>query len=169
MNFATLGEALGARRSSHQAVHFIEGDNAERTLPFGELYSRALGLLHHFQACGARPGSEMILLVNRNEQFIDAFWACVLGGIIVVPLAPGTTDTHRLKFFRVLQKLKQPHLCTDQKIFSRLAAFASDNALNGEIERIKPATVFLDQLDDISQPGRVRAAEPDDKIGRAHV
>lgn len=162
MNFATLGEALGARRSSHHAVHFIEGDNAERTLPFGELYSRALGLLHHFQAWGARPGSEMILLVDRNEQFIDAFWACVLGGIIVVPLAPGTTDAHRLKVFRVLQKLKQPHLCTDQKIFSRLASFARENALNSEIERVKPATVFLDQLDDISQPGRVHAAEPDD-------
>lgn len=162
MNFVTLDAALGARRSSKRAIHYIEGDNNERTLPFGELYARALGLLHHFQACGAGPGSEMILLADRNEQFIDAFWACVLGNIIAVPLAPGTTDEHRLKFFRVLEKLKQPHLCTDQKIFSRLAAFAAGNALRGEIERIKPATVFFDQLDDISQPGRVHAAKPDD-------
>ncbi len=162
MDFATLNEALAARRSSNRTINYIEGESTERTLPFKELYSRATGLLHHFQARGAGPGSEMILLVDRNEQFVDAFWACVLGNIIAVPLAPGATDEHRLKFFRVLRKLKQPHLCTDQKIFARLTAFAADNALTGELERIKPATVFLDRLDDISRPGRVHAAKPDD-------
>ena len=129
MNFTTLNEALTARRSSDHAIHYIEGESNERTLPFSALYSRAAGLLHHFQSCGAGPGSEMILLLDRNEQFIDAFWACMLGNIIAVPLAPGATDEHRLKFFRVMRKLKQPHLCTDRKIFARLTAYAADNAL----------------------------------------
>jgi acyl-CoA synthetase (AMP-forming)/AMP-acid ligase II/acyl carrier protein len=162
MNFATLDEAMAARRSSHRTIHYIEGENDERALPFGEIYTRALGLLRHFQACGAVPGSEMILLLDRNEQFVDAFWACMLGNIIAVPLAPGVTDEHRLKLFRVLAKLQKPHLCTDQKIFTRLTGFAADNALTAEIERIRPATVFLDQLDDITQPGRLHAAKPDD-------
>ena len=162
MDFATLNAALSARRSSNRAMHFIEGESGERTLPFSALYLRAAGLLHHFQTCGASPGSEMILLLERNEQFIDAFWACILGNIIAVPLAPGTTDEHRLKLFRVLRKLKQPHLCTDRKIFARLTTYAANNALAAEIERIKPATVFLDQLDDISLPGRLQAAQPDD-------
>ena len=162
MNFTTLNEALDARRSSSRAVHYIEGENNERALPFSQIHARALGLLHYFQSYGAEPGSEMILLVDRNEQFIDAFWAGVLGNIILVPLAPGTTDEHRLKFFRVLGKLGRPHLCTDQKIFARLTAFAANNGLSAEIERIRPATVFLDQLDDISQLGRAHAAQPDD-------
>ena len=34
----------------------------------------------------------MILLLDSNAQFVDAFWACMLGNIIAVPLAPGTTD-----------------------------------------------------------------------------
>ena len=162
MNFATLNEALAARRSSNRAIHYIDGENNERTLPFSQFHARASGLLHHFQSCGASPGSEMVLLVDRNEQFIDAFWACVLGNIIAVPLAPGATDEHRLKFFRVLRKLKQPHLCTDQKTFARLATYAADNALAADLERIKPATVFLDQLDDISRPGRTHTPRPDD-------
>src|SRR3989304_6115194 len=132
MNFATLNEALATRRSSNHAIHYIEGENNEHALPFGELHARAAGLLYHFQSCGAGPGSEMILLVDRNEQFVDAFWACVLGNIIAVPLAPGATDENRLNLFRVLRKLKQPRLCTDQKIFARLAAFAEDNAPPGE-------------------------------------
>ena len=162
MKFATLKDALIERRASKRTIHYIEGESNERQLPFSELHSRALGLLHHFQACGTTPGSEMILLVDSNAQFIDAFWACVLGNIIAVPLAPGATDEHKLKFFRVMEKLKQPHLCTDSKIFSRLAAFATENALDAAIARIKPATVFIDRIDDISQPGRSHTAKPDD-------
>ena len=162
MKFATLNEALLERRSSKRTIHYIEGDNNARALPFAELHSRALGLLHHFQACGAAPGSEMILLLDSNAQFIDAFWACMLGNIIAVPLAPGATDEHKLKFFRVLGKLKQPHLCSDQKIFGRLTAFAASNGLDAGIARIKARTVFLDQVDDISRHGRSHAAKSDD-------
>ncbi len=162
MDFTTLDAALAARCSSDRAIHFIEGESSERILPFSALYLRAAGLLHHFRTCGTSPGSEMVLLVERNEQFVDAFWACILGNIIAVPLAPGTTAEHRLKFFRVLRNLIQPHLCTDRKIFAGLTAYAANNGLVAEIERIKPATVFLDQLDDISLPGRLQAAQPDD-------
>jgi acyl-CoA synthetase (AMP-forming)/AMP-acid ligase II/acyl carrier protein len=162
MNFTTLNAALAARLTSNRAIHYIEGEGNERTLPFRALYSRAAGLLHHFQSCGARPGTEMILLLERNEQLVDAFWACILGNIIAVPIAPGATDEHRLKLFRVLRRLKQPHLCTDRTIFARLSTYAAENALTAEIERIKPATVFLDQIDDISLPGGLQATRPDD-------
>ena len=162
MKFATLNEALLERRSSKRTIHYVEGDSKERELMFGELHARALGLLHHFQSCGAAPGSEMILLLDSNAQFVDAFWACVLGNIIAVPLAPGVTDEQKLKFFRILGKLKKPHLCTDQKIFARLNAFATSKARAEELGRIKAGTVFLDQLDDISRPGRPHTTKPDD-------
>src|SRR5687768_17593954 len=97
VKFATLAEVLEARHASTRAVNYIEGQNDEKAFSFSEIYTRALGLLHHFQSCGAAPGSEMILLLDRNEQFIDAFWACMLGGIIAVPLAPGSNDEHRRK------------------------------------------------------------------------
>ena len=162
MKFATLNDALIERRSSARSIHYIEGENNERALPFGELHSRALGLLHHFQACGATPGSEMILLLDSNAQFVDVFWACILGNLIAVPLAPGATDEHKLKFFRVLDKLKQPHLCTDGKIHSRLAAFASRHSDGSRAGRMKSKTVFIDRIDDISRPGKPHAAVPDD-------
>jgi acyl-CoA synthetase (AMP-forming)/AMP-acid ligase II len=104
----------------------------------------------------------MILLLDSNAQFVDAFWACILGNIIAVPLAPGASDEHKLKFFRVMEKLKQPHLCTNNKIFSRLAEFATDNALEPALTRIKSKTVFLDRIDDISTPGRAHPPKPED-------
>lgn len=162
MNFTTLPEALTARCASGCTVNYIEGENNERALPFGEIHTRALGLLRHFQSRGAEPGSEMVLLLDRNEQFIDAFWACLLGGIVAVPLAPGTNDEHRRKFFRVLRQLRQPCLCSDEKIFSRLAEFAAANGLTPELETLRPVSMFLNQLDDISLPGAVHAAQPND-------
>ncbi len=162
MKFETLGWALRERCGSRRSIHYIEGESNERALPYAQLYARAAGLLHHFQSCGAGAGSEMVLLVDSNEQFIDAFWAGVLGNIVLVPLAPGATEEHRLKIFRVLHQLERPHLCTDRKIFTRLAKFAADNALTGEIEKIRRTTVFLDQIDDISRPGRIEPSQPDD-------
>lgn len=162
MKFATLNEALIERRSSVRSIYYIEGENNERTVRFADLHSRALGLLHHFQAAGAGPGTEMILLLDNNAQFIDAFWACLLGNIVAVPLAAGTTDEHKLKFFRVLGKLKKPHLCTDGKIHGRLAAFAAGTPNEPALGGIKAQTVFIDRIEDISRPGHAHAAAPDD-------
>ena len=160
--FSILGEVLAARRNSDRAVNFIDGENAECRQPYRDIYARAAGLLHHFQRCGASPGREMIILVERNEQFIDAFWAGILGNIILVPIAPGTTDEHRLKFFRVLAKLRNPCICTASAIFARFTAVAAANGLSDTIEQVHPATVFLDRVDDISTPGKEFAAQPDD-------
>lgn len=160
--FETLSAALAACRNSSRSIYYIEGEHNERKLPLPELHARAIGLLRHFQSRGAVPGSEMIVFVDSNEQFIDAFWACMLGNIVAVPLAPGINDEHRWKFLRVLRQLKRPHLCSDEKTVGRLAAFAAANNLTAEIERLKPVTVILDHLDDVAHPGKVQAAQPDD-------
>jgi acyl-CoA synthetase (AMP-forming)/AMP-acid ligase II len=101
-------------------------------------------------------------LLDSNAQFVDVFWACILGNLIAVPLAPGATDEHKLKFFRVLDKLKQPYLCTDGKIHARLAAFAAGTPMEAALARTKSKTVFIDRIDDISRPGKPHAAVPDD-------
>lgn len=158
----TLGEALAARRSSTKGINFIEGEGVARRLRYADLHARASGLLRHLQRAGATAGSELLIVVERNEQFIDAFWAGILGNIILVPVAPGTNDEHRLKFFRVLAQLQRPCLCTDSAILGRLSAFAAAHRLDDALARVRTTTVLLDRIDDISQPGAVAAAQADD-------
>ena len=160
--FQTLGEILAARRDSTRAINYIESEGAARRQPFAALHARAAGLLRHFQQAGASPGDEMVILVDRNEQFVDAFWAGILGNLILVPLASGANDEHRLKFFRVLSQLQRPRLCTDSTILARLAAFAAANGLGDALERLRPSTVLLDRIEDISAPGTLAPARPDD-------
>jgi acyl-CoA synthetase (AMP-forming)/AMP-acid ligase II len=162
MIFQTLPQALEARCNSRNTITCIEGEHSERQATFGDIRRRAAGLLHHFQSRGARAGGEMLLLLDRNEQFIDAFWACLLGGMVAVPLAPGANDEQRRKFFRVLRQLDRPGLCTDEATFARLARFAEANALGAEIEKLRAACVFVDQLDDISTPGKLGTVQADD-------
>ena len=158
----TLGEALAARQDSQRAINFIDGENNERRQPFSGLFARAAGVLKHFQDCGAAPRDEMIIIVERNEQFIDAFWAGVLGNIILVPVAPSSTDEHRAKLFRILAKLQRPCLCTDAATLARLKNYAAANGFSAEIAKLESRTVLLDRINDISIPGQLASASPDD-------
>src|SRR5471032_2349426 len=120
----TLVDMLEANRSVDRSVTYVEGENNERRVAYKDLYARALGILNHLQAAGARRGDKMIIFLNNNEQFLDGFWAAVCGGVVPVPLAVGISDEHRHKLLRVAKKLGNPLLYTDAKSLERLAALA---------------------------------------------
>jgi len=161
IQYQTLTEMLDQRSRGSGDIGYLEGESAEKTLSLAELRRRALGILHHLQRIGARPGDRLILHVASNEQFIDAFWACLYGGIVPVPVAVGISDEHKLKLLRIAKQLGQPYLYTDRKLRERLATFA---ATQGEPEAwtaLKPRTFLIDQLDDISREGRPAALSSD--------
>jgi acyl-CoA synthetase (AMP-forming)/AMP-acid ligase II len=160
--YATLTDALGARTGSVRGVHYIAGESSERRLPYADLRERARGLLRHLQAVGADPRTETVILVDGLAPFVDTFWACVLGRIIAVPLAPGNADEHKAKLFRVLSRLRAPSLATERKVFDRLRAYAAENGLGESLAALERRTVFLDEISEVSIPGVEHRAEPDD-------
>ncbi len=96
------------------------------------------------------------------EPFVDAFWACILGRIVAVPLAPGNADEHKAKFFRVLDRLRSPCLATERKAFDRLKAYALGNGLAASLARLDRHVVFMDEITDLARPGQHHVARPDD-------
>ena len=46
-------------------------------------------------------------ILANNEQFLDAFWAGMLGGIVPVPVALGISDEHRHKLLRIAKQARQ--------------------------------------------------------------
>lgn len=166
MKFSTLGEMLEHQRGAARSITYITGEGAERTVGFGELYERGLGILHHLQRLGARPGDKLILFIGDNEQFIDAFWAAILGGIVPVPVAIGISDEHRHKLLRIARKLGTPYLYTDRKTLNRIAAFTDQaDSQAGDLETftaLRARAFLVDQLDDISRPGKRHKASSGD-------
>jgi acyl-CoA synthetase (AMP-forming)/AMP-acid ligase II/acyl carrier protein len=162
MRHKTLVEMLEANRGIDRAVTYLEGENAERSVTYGDIYARALGILHHLQSLGARRGDKLIIFLNNNEQFLDGFWAALAGGIVPVPLAVGISDEHRLKLLRVARKLGKPYLYTDSKNLERLRAIA-DEAGESELAADLASRCFLvESITDISRQGKLHRAEPSD-------
>jgi len=159
---STLTDALDRLATSTRGIHYIAGESSERRVPYTEMRGRSLGLLHHLQSAGARPGTHTVILTDALAPFVDTFWACMLGRVVAVPLAPGNADEHKAKFFRVLARLPSPTLATERKVFDRLRAFANENGLADRIARLERSTVFLDEVSDVSVPGLEHRAAPDD-------
>ncbi len=159
---ATLTQLLEENRRAPRAVTYLEGEQNERRVAFAELYERALGILHHLQRLGARRGDKLILFLGDNEQFIDAFWAALLGGIVPVPVALGITDEHRHKLLRIARKLGAPFLYTDRRSLERIGTLASQVGEQKIFEQLRTHVFLVDQLDDISRAGKPHRAEPDD-------
>jgi len=90
--YDTLPDLLADAHGKDREIQFIDGENAESTVKFAELWDRALALLGSLQARGMQPGDELIIFSQSNESFVIAFWAAVLGGIVPVPVAVGTSD-----------------------------------------------------------------------------
>jgi acyl-CoA synthetase (AMP-forming)/AMP-acid ligase II/acyl carrier protein len=162
MTFTTLIDMLESNRTVDRSVTYIEGENNERRVSFKDVYTRALGILHHLQAAGAQRGDKMIIFLNNNEQFLDGFWAAVCGGVIPVPLAVGISDEHRHKLLRVARKLGNPLLYTDAKSLERLEALAGQVGESQLFAQLKSRAFLVESITDISKAGKLIRPAPDD-------
>ena len=70
-------------------------------------------MLGALQRRGLGAGDRVVLYVADNERFVELFWACVLGGIVPVPLAPGGTAEHLRKLWAVFAQLERAWVCID--------------------------------------------------------
>src|SRR5271168_5249523 len=136
-SYTTLIDVLESNRGVDRAVTYVEGENSERRVPYGDIHQRAFGILHHLQAMGGQRGDKMIIFLSNNEQFLDGFWAAVCGGVVPVPLAVGISDEHRHKLLRVARKLGDPLLYTDAKNLERLGALAAEVGESALFEDLK--------------------------------
>ncbi len=162
-DFAILPDALRAAARGARGVNYIEARDRTDRQPYRELETAALRLLGRLQARGLAPGDELILLLKDNRTFIEMFWACVLGGIVPVPVAPGTSDEHRAKVFRIFARLQRPWLYTEQETLARLGSFAANHDMAGELAALQARTLKVEELaTGESADGIPHDARPDD-------
>ena len=158
----TLTELFQSNRNAARFVTYLEGENESREVTYGELYERALGILYHLQRIGAKRGDKLILFLGNNEQFIDAFWAAIIGGIVPVPIALGISDEHRHKLLRVARKLGKPFIYTERRSLDRIGTFAAQVGETDLYNDLRSRAFLVDDLDDISRPGKIYEAKPED-------
>ncbi|MCZ8521358.1 MULTISPECIES: non-ribosomal peptide synthetase [Paenibacillus] len=109
----TLSGLLLQRKHSEKGIRFIQGRDKEIFISYAALYDSSLRLLKRMQDTGMRPGEEAVFQLEGQADFIRAFWACLLGGIVPVPVTVGEYEEHKLKLVNVWAKLRHPWLVTN--------------------------------------------------------
>ena len=161
-DYPNLNAALAAQVQSDKWITFIEGKQDQRRFSYAQLYDRARMLLFDFQEAGLKPGDQLIILHKDNQTFVEAFWACVFGGMVPVPIAVGISDEHRAKLFRVFTKLERPYLYTTQENLDRLNQFAEQYGLHESIQTIRHKTLLSNLMEDHAERGQEHTPQLDD-------
>jgi acyl-CoA synthetase (AMP-forming)/AMP-acid ligase II/acyl carrier protein len=142
--YDSLPAMLHDARGKNRSIRFIDGEKDEIVVTFDELWSRALHILGMLQSRGMKPHDELVIFTRSNESFVIAFWAALLGGIVPVPVAVGISDEHRLKLFRILQKMDRGTLFTEADLLDRLREFAKARNMPELIESQLQRTILSD-------------------------
>jgi acyl-CoA synthetase (AMP-forming)/AMP-acid ligase II len=147
-------------------IFYITGEKDEVFVSYCDLYHRALKLLDILQTKGLRTGDELVFQIDDNRSFIEYFWACILGGIIPVPVSVGSNDDQKLKLFLIWKMLIKPCLITDLKVFVKLEEYAMENRLVPVFENIKSRVIFTEEWGGITGqtavPAQICDARPSD-------
>ena len=160
--FETLRSLLNESAREDRYITFIDGEDEQRVLSFARLRQRALSLLGALQCRGLRPGDAMVLCVADNERFLEMFWACVLGGMVPVPLAPISSEEHRRKLFRVFAQFDLASVFIDSAALARLDEFIKAQGLLAEGQRLRERALIPGSLDIGAESVQPWDSQPED-------
>lgn len=154
-----LARVLAAGAQGNKGITFIKRSSNEENFSYNELHNAAVKGLWFLQSRGLKPKDELVFQLDDNKSFLITFWACVLGGIIPVPLSIGKNDDHKQKLFNVWPVLNNPFLVTSQDVVPALQEFASAKGLNASM-----LEKFIDVEDVLSSAGdgRIYDAQEND-------
>lgn len=157
----SLTEILAEARQHPRHIQFIDGESDESKLSFDEIWVHASRLLGALQARGMSPGDELVIFSKSNREFVIAFWAAVLGGIVPVPVAVGISDEHRFKLFRIVQQMRRGTLYTDAALLAKLKSFAAEQDLPQVVKALESSVVLMSDVRS-DQAGDIASVGPDD-------
>lgn len=121
----TLKELL-KRTAQHstQSIIYIQSDGSEKVQSYGELWQDAQRILAGFRKLGLKPQDKVIFQLEDNQDFLCAFWGCVLGGFVPVPISIAPTyelaNTIASKLQNTWQMLGKPLVLTNASLVSNI-------------------------------------------------
>ncbi len=163
MKERSLIEVVKSKSSlSNVGITFVNGANEEDFLSYEELYNSSLRILAFLQQEGLGAGEELVFQIDDNKTFVLVFWACILGGIIAIPLTTSHKEDRKKKFYNVCEVLKKPYLITEEKIRIGLEKYAHANELTDLYTKVSENYINVDEIVSLETQGEIVEAQPDD-------
>lgn len=86
---ATLPQTLARamQRDDEIGIIYLQSDGSEFSQSYRGLCEEAERMLSGLRAFGLQAGEKVIFQVEESQWYLPLFWACVLGGLIAVPIS----------------------------------------------------------------------------------
>lgn len=117
---ATVCDALvrAADRYPAHGIEYVRKDGSTDAQSYPQLLADAGQVLAGLRRLGLEPGAKVLFQLTDQREFLTAFWACVLGGMVpaLVSVATGyaSSDPGAQRVFNAWQLLDRPLiLCGD--------------------------------------------------------
>ncbi|MBS9387794.1 MAG: SDR family NAD(P)-dependent oxidoreductase [Dolichospermum sp. WA123] len=133
-----------ASKNLNESIIYIKSDGSETVQSYPGLWQDAQRIVAGLRNIGLKPQDKVIFQLEDNQDFICAFWGCVLGGFVPVPVSiapiyePANNTASKLQ--NTWQMLEKPLVLTSSALAADIDNFS--RVLN--LENFKIATV--DQL-----------------------
>jgi amino acid adenylation domain-containing protein len=157
-----LCEVLQRASRTCNGITFLTATGNERKLSYAELLDQAGYVLHNLKKHGVKDGDEIVFQASENESFLLIFWACILGGIIPVPLAIGNQDEQKIKVFRVIKTLHNPTFVSDDSILDRLVKDAEGSDYEALARSVNRSSIKINDLLVRQEHGKYVTVSPSD-------
>ena len=156
----SLGAALQrvAQFQPAKGIVYVDADGFERVQSYADLLQEAQQILAGLRKLGLKAQDKVIFQLERDRDFIPAFWGCVLGGFVPVPLSVAPTyeqpnsTTNKLHY--AWQLLEQPIILTSETLAPAIRSWSA--ILNLENVRVETVDELRSHQPDcnwhISQP-----------------
>ncbi len=159
----TLVELLEERKILDEVgITFIQKTDHVNHLTYKQLYYSSYDKLAFLQEKGVERGDEIIFQIEDIEEFVVTFWACLMGGIIPVPLTIGNTQDHKGKVLKVFSILDNPYIIIGQRQFNNLLDYATKNGFQQDFERLRSQTLFLEKTNIANTPPLLHSVQKND-------
>jgi acyl-CoA synthetase (AMP-forming)/AMP-acid ligase II/thioesterase domain-containing protein/acyl carrier protein len=160
----TLSAALRrtALKTPEKGILYLQADGSEIKQLYKDLLKEAERILTGLRKLGLKPQDKVIFQINQNCDFIPAFWGCILGGFVPVPISTAPTydaaNTTVQKLHNAWQMLGQPLILTTTELEPAVRSlshfFGQENFLVKTIDHLRvyepDENWYVSQPDDLA-------------------
>lgn len=117
-------QLIVAAKEKTKGIHFINKEGDDSFYSYSSLMEDAKKILSGLNSFGVSAKDKVLLQIGDHQDLLVTFWACLLGGIIPLPIAPLSNDDSKssqvAKLFSAWEVLERPRIVSDKRTKSVL-------------------------------------------------
>jgi len=146
--------ALKQLTKQNKGITLITSSHDEKYISYRELWEKSSFVCSILKSRGACKGTKVVIRCENSEFYIYAFWACVIGNFIAVPLDASSNEYSDKLTKHAFTKLDNPYMLYDtpEQDFNLGKQAVNLLSLNDDIKHV-------DKIEDIEL-----VSDPDDIV-----